>query len=408
MAEKKKESLEYIAMRDLALKQLKSGESLTGEGGVFAPIIKEFIESALSAEMESHLSDDERSIGNKRNGKGSKTLKTSSGEITIETPQDRHSTFEPQIVKKRETVLADNLAPQIIGLYGNGMSLRDISTHIEEMYNVELSATTLSEITDRVIPKVKEWQNRPLDDVYPIVWLDAMHYKVRDGGRVTSRAVYNILAISKEGRKELIGMYVSESEGANFWLTVLTDLKSRGVKDVLIACTDNLKGFTEAILSIYPETEIQKCVIHQIRNSLKYIASKDQKSFMKDLKKVYQSPTKNQAETELVILEEKWGKKYPIVLKSWHDNWEELTIFYQYDVHIRKMIYTTNAVEGFHRQVRKVTKTKGAFPTDMALMKLIYLATENISKKWTQPIPNWGLTIQQFCIKFGDRVKIDL
>lgn len=203
-------------------------------------------------------------------------------------------------------------------------------------------------------------------------------------------------------------MYVSESEGANFWLTVLTDLKSRGVKDVLIACTDNLKGFTEAILSIYPETEIQKCVIHQIRNSLKYIASKDQKSFMKDLKKVYQSPTKNQAETELVILEEKWGKKYPIVLKSWHDNWEELTIFYQYDVHIRKMIYTTNAVEGFHRQVRKVTKTKGAFPTDMALMKLIYLATENISKKWTQPIPNWGLTIQQFCIKFGDRVKIDL
>ena len=408
MAEKKKESPEYIAMRDLALKQLKSGKSLTGEGGVFAPIIKEFIESALSAEMESHLSDDERSIGNKRNGKGSKTLKTSSGEITIETPQDRHSTFEPQIVKKRETVLADNLAPQIIGLYGNGMSLRDISTHIEEMYNVELSATTLSEITDRVIPKVKEWQNRPLDDVYPIVWLDAMHYKVRDGGRVTSRAVYNILAISKEGRKELIGMYVSESEGANFWLTVLTDLKSRGVKDVLIACTDNLKGFTEAILSIYPETEIQKCVIHQIRNSLKYIASKDQKSFMKDLKKVYQSPTKNQAETELVILEEKWGKKYPIVLKSWHDNWEELTIFYQYDEHIRKIIYTTNAVEGFHRQIRKVTKTKGAFPTDMALMKLIYLATENISKKWTQPIPNWGLTIQQFCIKFGDRMKIEL
>lgn len=408
MAEKKKESPEYIAMRDLALKQLKSGKSLTGEGGVFAPIIKEFIESALSAEMESHLSDDERSSGNKRNGKGSKTLKTSSGEITIETPQDRHSTFEPQIVKKRETVLADNLAPQIIGLYGNGMSLRNISTHIEDMYNVELSATTLSEITDRVIPKVKEWQNRPLDDVYPIVWLDAMHYKVRDGGRVTTRAVYNILAISKEGRKELIGMYISESEGANFWLTVLTDLKSRGVKDILIACTDNLKGFTEAILSIYPETEIQKCVIHQIRNSLKYIASKDQKSFMKDLKKVYQSPTKNQAETELVILEEKWGKKYPIVLKSWHENWEELTIFYQYDEHIRKIIYTTNAVEGFHRQVRKVTKTKGAFPTDMALMKLIYLATENISKKWTQPIPNWGLTIQQFCIKFGDRMKIEL
>lgn len=408
MTAKKKESPEYIAMRDLALKQLKSGKSLTGEGGIFAPIIKEFLESALAAEMETHLGEEERNMGNKRNGKGSKTLKTSSGEITIETPQDRHSSFDPQIVKKRETVLADNLAPQIIGLYGRGMSLRDISIHIQEMYDVEVSATTLSEITDRVIPHVKEWQNRPLDDVYPIVWLDAMHYKVRDGGKVVSRAVYNILAINKEGKKELIGMYVSENEGANFWLSVLTDLKSRGVKDILIACTDNLKGFSEAILSIYPETEIQKCIIHQVRNSLKYIASKDQKSFVKDLKKVYQSSTKNGAETELLNLEETWGKKYPIVLKSWHDNWEELSTYFQYDEHIRKIIYTTNAVEGFHRQVRKVTKTKGAFPSDMALLKLIYLASQNISKKWTQPVHNWGLTIQQFSIKFGDRMKIDI
>lgn len=408
MTAKKKESAEYIAMRDLALKQLKSGKSLTGEGGVFAPIIKEFLESALAAEMETHLDEDERNIGNKRNGKGSKTLKTSSGEITIATPQDRHSSFDPQIVKKRETILADNLAPQIIGLYGRGMSLRDISIHIQEMYDVEVSATTLSEITDRVIPQVKEWQNRPLDDVYPIVWLDAMHYKVRDGGKVVSRAVYNILAINKEGKKELIGMYVSENEGANFWLSVLTDLKSRGVKDILIACTDNLKGFSEAILSIYPETEIQKCVIHQVRNSLKYIASKDQKAFMKDLKKVYQSATKDGAETELLKLEEMWAKKYPVVLKSWHENWEELSTYFQYDEHIRKIIYTTNAVEGFHRQVRKVTKTKGAFPSDMALLKLIYLASQNISKKWTQPVHNWGLTIQQFSIKFGDRMKIDI
>jgi transposase-like protein len=408
MAVRKKESPEYIAMRDLALTQLRSGKSLTGEGGVFAPIIKEFLESSLSAEMESHLDEEERGYGNKRNGRGSKTLKTSSGEITIETPQDRHSTFDPQIVKKRETILADNLAPQIIGLYGKGMSLRDITSHIKEMYNVEISAMTLSEITDRVIPQVKEWQNRPLDEVYPIVWLDAMHYKVRDGGKVVSRAVYNILAINKEGRKELIGMYISESEGANFWLSVLTDLKNRGVNDVLIACTDNLKGFSEAILSVFPETEIQKCVIHQIRNSLKYVASKDQKPFMKDLKKVYQSPTKSQAETELLNLEEVWGKKYPIVIRSWNENWDELTTYFDYDTHIRKLIYTTNPVEGFHRQVRKVTKTKGAFPTDMALLKLIYLATENISKKWTQPLHNWGLTIQQFCIKFGDRMKIEL
>lgn len=408
MTEKKKESPEYIAMRDLALSQLRSGKSLTGEGGVFAPIIKEFLESALSAEMESHLDEKERSTGNKRNGKGSKTLKTSSGEISIDTPQDRHSNFEPQIVKKRETILADNIAPQIIGLYGRGMSLRDISVHIEEMYDVEVSAATLSEITDRVIPQVKEWQNRALDEVYPIVWLDAMHYKVRDGGKVVSRAVYNILAINKEGRKELIGMYISESEGANFWLSVLTDLKNRGVNDILIACTDNLKGFSEAILSIFPETEIQKCVIHQIRNSLKYVASKDQKPFMKDLKKVYQSPTKSQAETELINFEGIWGKKYPIVIRSWNENWDELTTYFDYDTHIRKLIYTTNAVEGFHRQVRKVTKTKGAFPTDMALLKLIYLATENISKKWTQPLQNWGLTIQQLCIKFGGRIKLEL
>jgi len=408
MAARKKESPEYIAMRDLALTQLRSGKSLTGEGGVFAPIIKEFLESSLSAEMESHLDEEERGYGNKRNGRGSKTLKTSSGEITIETPQDRHSTFNPQIVKKRETILADNLAPQIIGLYGKGMSLRDITSHIKEMYDVEISAMTLSEITDRVIPQVKEWQNRPLDEVYPIVWLDAMHYKVRDGGKVVSRAVYNILAINKEGRKELIGMYISESEGANFWLSVLTDLKNRGVNDILIACTDNLKGFSEAILSIFPETEIQKCVIHQIRNSLKYVASKDQKTFMKDLKKVYQSPTKSQAETELLNLEEIWGKKYPIVIRSWNENWDELTTYFQYDMNVRKLIYTTNPVEGFHRQVRKVTKTKGAFPTDMALLKLIYLATENISKKWTQPLQNWGLTIQQLCIKFGDRMKIEL
>jgi len=404
----KKESPEYVAMRNLALEQLRSGKSLTGKGGVFAPIIKDFLETALSAEMETHLDDQERDLGNKRNGKGSKTIKTSSGEVTIETPQDRHSSFEPRIIKKRETILADNLSPQIIGLYGKGMSLRDISFHIKEMYDVNVSATTLSEITDRVIPLVKEWQTRPLDDVYPIVWLDAMHFKVRDGGKVVSRAVYNILAINKEGRKELIGMYISESEGANFWLSVLTDLKSRGVKDILIASTDNLKGFSEAILSIYPETEIQKCVIHQIRNSLKYVASKDQKIFMKDLKKVYQSPTISQAETELLNLEEIWGKKYPIVIRSWNENWDELSTYFQYDENIRKMIYTTNAVEGFHRQVRKVTKTKGAFPSDMALLKLIYLATENISKKWTQPIHNWGLTIQQLCIKFGDRMKIDL
>ena len=402
------ESEEYKEMRAKALAQLRSGESLTGKNGAFAPLIKEFIETALQAEMDSHLDAEERQNGNKRNGKGTKTLKTSTGEVIIDTPQDRSSSFEPQIVRKRETVLADNLAPKIIGLYGLGMSFRDISEHIKEMYDVEISHTTLSEITDRIIPKVKEWQNRPLESLYTIVWLDAMFYKVKDGGKVVSRAVYNVLAVDKEGHKDLIGMYVSESEGANFWLSVLTDLKARGVKDILIACTDNLTGFSEAILSVFPQAEVQSCIIHQVRNSIKYVASKDQKVFMSDLKKVYQSATKSQAETELLNLEETWGKKYPVVLRSWNNNWEKLSTYFQYDEHIRRLIYTTNAVEGFHRQIRKVTKTKGAFPSDMALLKLIYLATENISKKWTQPLQNWALTAQQLRIKFGDRMHINL
>lgn len=402
------ESEEFKSMRDKALQQLMSGQSLTGKDGVFAPLLQQFLESALEGEMAAHLNEQERSQGNKRNGKGTKTLKTSDGMVTIATPQDRQSNFEPQIVKKRETVLADNLAPKIIGLYGLGMSFRDISQHIKEMYDVDISHDTLSEITDRVIPQVKEWQNRPLEAVYPIVWLDAMHYKVRDGGKVVSRAVYNILAINVEGHKDLIGMYISESEGANFWLSVLTDIKSRGVKDILIACTDNLTGFAEAILSVYPQAEIQSCIIHQIRNSLKYVASKDQKTFMKDLKMVYQAANKSQAEDGLLKLEEIWGKKYPIVLKSWNNNWDKLSTYFQYDEHVRRLIYTTNAVEGFHRQVRKVTKTKGAFPNDMALLKLIYLTVENISKKWTQPLQNWGLTVQQLSIRFGDRMKTDL
>jgi putative transposase len=401
------ETEEYKELRKKALSQLRSGQSLTGKGGAFAPLLKEFIESALKAEMEVHLDDQERDLGNKRNGKGVKTLKTSSGTITIETPQDRLSSFEPQLVRKRETVLAENLAPQIISLYGRGLSFRDISTHIEEMYDMEISHSTLSEITERVIPQVKEWQNRPLEPLYTIVWMDAMHYKVRSEGRVVTRAVYNILAVNKSGHKELIGMYVSESEGANFWLTVLTDLKARGVKDILIVCTDNLNGFSEAILSIFPKTEVQSCVIHQIRNSLKYVLCKDKKEFMKDLKKVYKAFNKAQAEEELANLEIKWGKKYPFVIKSWNNNWHKLSTYFQYDELIRRMIYTTNAIEGFHRQIRKVTKTKGAFTSDMALQKLIYLTVENISAKWKLPIKDWTLTLQQLYIKYGERMEIE-
>jgi len=401
---------ELNQLKEKALKQFKEGKPLFGKDGAFAPLLQEFLQEALEAEMQEHLSDPEKGsqAGNKRNGKGNKTLKSTSGEFTIHLPQDRHSSFEPEIVKKRQRILADNLEEKIIGLYGLGMSLRDISSHIKEMYDTEISATVLSEITDRIIPKVKAWQDRPLETVYCIVWLDAMHYKVKQEGKVIHKALYNILGINKDGYKEVLGMYVSESEGANFYLQVLTHLNNRGVEDILIACTDNLKGFSEAILSVFPKAEIQSCIVHQIRNSLKYVASKDQKEFIKDLKQVYQADTKELAETALLDLFEKWEEKYPVVIQSWQNNWDKLTTYFQYTAPIRKLIYTTNAVEGYHRQVRKVTKTKGAFTSDMALLKLVYLATRSIEKKWSSPLQNWSLTVQQLAIKFEGRLPLDL
>ncbi len=391
-----------------ALEQLKSGKSLFGKDGAFAPLLKNFIEKALDAEMDGHLDEDQREQGNKRNGKGKKTIKSRSGSFEIDTPQDRHSSFEPELVRKRQTILAESLEGKILGLYGLGMSYRDISKHIEEMYDMDISHTVLSQITDKIIPDIKAWQSRPLDPVYPIIWLDAMHFKVKEDGKVVHKALYNILGINKEGRKEILGLYVSESEGANFWLQVLTDLHNRGVKDVLIASIDNLNGFSEAIQSIYPKTEVQSCLVHQIRNSLKYVASKDQKEFMKDLKNVYRASSKDLAETELLNMEGKWGKKYPVVIDSWQRNWDKLSTYFQYAEPIKKLIYTTNPIEGYHRQIRKVTKTKGAFPNEIALLKLVYLATMRIQKKWTSPIQNWGLTAQQLAIKFEGRLDLGL
>lgn len=299
--------------------------------------------------------------------------------------------------------MATSLESKIIGMYGLGMSLRDISAHIKDMYDTEVSAATLSAITDRVIPMVKEWQSRPLDSLYCMVWLDAMHYKVKEEGRVITRCVYNILGITTEGKKEVLGMYVSHSEGANFWLSVLTDLQNRGVEDMLIASIDNLKGFAEAIVTVFPKTEVQSCIVHQIRNSLRYVGSKDQKEFMKDLKPVYQAVNKETAEVNLEKLREKWSKKYSVVISSWQKkNWEKLSTYFKYPAEIRKLIYTTNTIEGYHRQIRKVTKTKGAFTSDMALLKLMYLATRNIEKKWTMPLQNWSMTISQLSIIFGD------
>ena len=391
----------------LAAEQLRTGKPLFGKDGALAPMLERILNAALEGEMDAHLSEESRELGNRRNGKMSKTVQTQYGEVTVETPRDRDGSFDPQTVRKRETILAEGMADQIIGMYAFGTSTREISRYFEREFNTRLSAETISAITDRVLPEIKEWKSRSLDAVYAICWLDAIHYKVKDDtGRAVTRAVYNVLGINKEGHKELLGMYVAKSEGANFWLEVLTDLQNRGVEDIMICCVDGLKGFPDAIQSVFPHTAVQLCIVHQIRNSIKYVGSKHQKEFLKDLKRVYGAVSKEAAETELDNLETKWVEQYPIVIKSWRENWERLTEFFQYTKEIRRLIYTTNTVEGYHRQIRKVTKNKGVFPSDTALEKLVYLAYCNIKEKWTMPLSNWGLISQQLAIKFGDRFEI--
>ena len=396
---------EYAEMLSQAKEQFKSGTPLFGKDGAFHRVLEDFLNAAMEGEMDSHLQSGKTSgSSNRRNGKMPKRVQTEYGPVEVETPRDRDGTFSPETIRKRETILAEGLSDKIISLYATGQSVRDISRFLEENYGSRISAETISNITDKVWPEIKAWRNRTLDEVYPIVWMDAIHYKVRDdNGSTVSRAVYNVLALDRDGRKDVLGMYVSRSEGANFWLSVLTDLQNRGVRDILIACVDGLTGFPDAIQSVFPQTDVQLCVVHQIRNSVKY---KQQKEFLKDLKLVYAAQTREQAEAGLDKLEEKWGEQYPIVIKSWRDKWELLSRYFQYTANIRRIIYTTNAVEGYHRQVRKVTKTKGAFPNDDALFKLVWLAYRNIRKKWTMPVSNWGLTAQQLAIKFGDRFRI--
>lgn len=418
---KKRETRQYLLsedVRQLAIEQFKSGKPLYGPGGAFAPFLKEVLEAAMEAEMTAHLQEDSdgylkdhaddnepKKEKNRRNGQVTKTLKARDGEIEISTSRDRNGTFTPEIIKKRQRIIGDSLESKIIGLYGLGMSYRDISKHIEEMYDMEISANTLSEITDRIIPKVRQWQSRPLEHTYVIVWLDAMYYKVKDdAGQMTTRCVYNVLGVSIEGEKQVLGAYVSQSEGAKFWLNVLSDLQKRGLKDILIACIDNLKGFEEAINAIYPLCEVQSCMVHQLRNTYKYVASKDSREIMKDLKKVYGASSREAAETELDEFEEKWGKKYPAVIRSWRNNWDKLSTFFKYPEEIRRLIYTTNTIEGYHRQIRKVTKTKGGFTSDIALLKLIYLASTRIEESWGK-IMGWSQMYQQLEIIFGDRMR---
>ena len=388
-----------------AVKELLAGKKIGGKDGVLAPLVKELVEAALEAEIESHIADEVlQGKRNRRNGYNRKTVKSSSGEFELATPRDRDGSFEPQIVKKHQTTISDEIEEKILSMYALGMSYRDISKHIEEIYQISISTATINAITDKIISKVKEWQARPLERVYPFIFLDAIHYKIKDNGKYVNKAVYTILGINIQGKKEILGLYLSESEGANFWLQVLSDLNNRGVKDILIVSVDGLKGFPEAINSIYPNTEVQLCVIHQIRNSLKYVASKNQKEFVKDLKKVYQAVSKEQAETELDRLEEKWGDKYPIVIKSWRNKWDNLSNYFKYPEPIRKVIYTTNIIESVHRQFRKLTKTKGAFPNENSLLKLLYMGIQNAEKKWTMPIKNWNLTLSQLAIFFEGRL----
>lgn len=402
----KDQGFDFEVFKAEAIRGLYAGKPLNGEKGIFAPLLKHFLEAVLAGELEAHLQE-EKAAGrpNRRNGKTSKKVKSLSGEFDLESSRDRLGSFEPVILPKRQLIVTTELEDKVIGLYGLGLSTRDIASHIKELYQMDISATVLSAITDKVIPAMNEWRCRPLESVYAFVYLDCMHYKVRESGSVVSRAVYNILGVTLEGTKDLIGMYVSESEGAKFWLSVLTDLKSRGVEDMLIACVDGLKGFPEAIAAVFPQAQVQTCIVHQVRASLRYVAHKDKKAFVADLKPVYQAVNKEEGYIKLLELEEKWGKKYPVPLKGWQDNWENLSTFFQYDASIRRVIYTTNIVEGFHRQVRKVTKTKGAFTSDTALLKLVYLVVQRIADKWTMPMHNWRLTLSQLYIMFEERLK---
>ena len=344
-----------------------------------------------------------KNTGNSRNGKTYKRLKNDNGEIEITVPRDRNGEFDPVIVKKYERTIGP-IEDKIISMYAKGMTTRDIQSHIQDLYGLDISPALVSNITDKIVHLAIEWQNRPLENIYPIVFFDAIHYKVRDDSKkVVSKAAYTCLAVDLEGRKDLLGLWISETEGSNFWLNVLTEIKNRGVKDILLASIDGLKGFPDAINTVFPNTEIQLCVIHQIRNTLKYVASKDQKEFMNELKEVYKAPTEEAALLNLDKLDKNWGKKYSLAIRSWRQNWNNLATFFKYPDEIRTVIYTTNSVEALHRQFRKVTKSKSLFPNDDALKKMLFLAYKDLSKKWTMPIQNWAVILSNFSIYFKER-----
>ena len=390
------------------VKKCKTMEDVVGKNGLMQKLFKDVIQQLLEAEMEEHLDREKYERSNEtnpnyRNGYSNKTVSSSFGEVGLDIPRDRKSQFEPKVFKKYETV-CNELDKKIIGLYACGMSVRDIKSEMEELYGIDVSPSMISKITDKVVEAAAEWQSRTLEEIYPIVYMDAMHFKVRDDNKIVSKAAYICMALNMQGKKDILGIWIGESEGAKFWLSVCNDLKNRGVNDILIACMDGLKGLPEAIKTVYPDVSIQTCIVHQIRNSLKFIASKDQREFMKDLKSVYRAFNEEAALENLEILKDKWYSKYSVVIDSWYNNWPNLNTYFEYPNEIRKIIYTTNALEGFNRQLRKYTKIRSVFPTDESLRKSLYLSTMKIMEKWTSPNQNWASTLGQLTIMFGERI----
>jgi len=383
-------------------------ESVSDVQDMLKHLFKGTLEAMLEAEMEEHLGYEKHSVlgnnsGNSRNGFNKKTIQSAFGETELCVPRDRNGEFEPQVVAKGQT-RTDDIERRILAMYAKGMSNRDIEDHLRDIYGVEASASLISRITDKIMPAVAEWQNRPLDAVYPVVFLDGIVFKVRKDAKVVNKCMYSVLGINMDGRKEILGMWLSDNESASFWAGVCNELKNRGVTDILIACRDNLSGFSAAIETVFPHTEQQLCVIHQIRNSTKYVSYKDIKAVMADLKKIYGAVNEEAALYALEEFRENWGKKYPQILKSWDANWTELSTYFKYPEEVRRLIYTTNAVEGFHRMLRKYTKNKTIYPTDDAVRKSVYLSIQEISKKWTQPVRDWGVIMGQLSIFFEDRI----
>ena len=407
MAKKKPDDIDKLVQE---LTRNATAEELLKDSGLLKELKKRLVEAALEAEMTEHLGYEKHSpeghgTGNSRNGKTSKRIIGADGDVEIEIPRDRNGDFEPQLIRKRQVRLP-GFDEKVLSLYARGMTTREIQGHLQEIYDVEVSPALISRVTDAVLDEVKAWQNRPLDAVWPVVYLDAIHLKIRTAGRVQSRAIYVALGINLTGNKELLGLWIGESEGAKFWLNVLTELNNRGVQDILIASVDGLTGFPEAIGSVFPKTEVQLCIVHMVRNSMRYVPWKFKRAVLKDLKKVYKAATVEEAEQALDTFEEAWGEQYPMAAKSWRSRWENVIPFFGYPAPIRKVIYTTNAVESLNAQLRKVTKKRGAFPTDDSVRKVLYLAITRASKKWTMPIQDWPAALNYFSIVFEGRVPV--